>query len=123
MAAARARIARIDPVAALDEQRAGAVLIDTRCTDARRRSGVIPGSFHVPLSVLPWRMDPADADSDRWLARRDVRVIVLCDQGYSSSLAAGWLAELGYEQVADIDGGFEAWRAAGLPVEPVEGVR
>ncbi len=96
----------------------GAILIDTRCGDARRESGAVPGSLHIPLSVLYWRLDPS-TPSDPRLADTNQRVIVMCAHGYSSSLAAATLRDLGYGRASDIIGGFEGWSEAGLPVEPV----
>ena len=116
--AARARIDRLEPAEALAAQQAGALLVDTRATDTRAGLGVIPGAVHVPLSVLYWRLDPTSASHDPRLSDRDRQVIVFCSHGYSSSLAAATLRDLGFTKAADIEGGFEAWAAAGLPVEP-----
>lgn len=120
---ARARYRRLTPPQAYEATQAGSLLVDTRSADARRRDGVIPGARHIPLSVLPWRLDPSSPFRDRELtegAPDNVlarRVIVFCDHGFSSSLATGWLLDLGYREATDVDGGFEAWKAAGLPVE------
>jgi len=96
LAEARSRIRRYTP----DEARADPelLIVDTRSVDERDREGVIPGSTHVPLSVLPWRADD--------LAGR--RVCLVCAHGYSSSLAAAQLVELGVD-AGDLIGGFEAW--------------
>ncbi len=117
VAASRARIARLDPHAARSAAHDGAILIDTRCAEQRRETGVIPGSIHVPLSVLYWRLDPASGFDDPRLADPDRQVILVCAHGYSSSLAAATLQDLGFARATDIDGGFEAWQAAGLPLE------
>jgi rhodanese-related sulfurtransferase len=117
LAAARARIERLDPHAAQAAANAGAVLIDTRCAELRRETGIIPGSVHVPLSVLFWRLDPASGSSNPALADPERQVILVCAHGYSSSIAAATQRDLGFERASDIDGGFEAWQAAGLPVE------
>ncbi len=114
--AARARLERLDPSAALSAADDGALLIDTRCAELRRETGVIPGSVHVPLSVLFWRLDPRSESADPGLADPDRRVVLICAHGYSSSLAAATLLDLGYVQATDVIGGFEAWAAAGLPV-------
>ena len=114
--AARARLDRLEPreaQAALDQ---GALLIDTRSADLRRENGVIPGSVHVPLSVLFWRLDPTSESADPSLADGNRRVILICVHGYSSSLAAATLVDLGFPHATDVIGGFEAWAAAGLPV-------
>jgi rhodanese-related sulfurtransferase len=117
LAASRARIERLDPQAAQAAMRAGAMLVDTRCAEQRRETGVIPGSVHLPLSVLLWRLDPASGSADPALADPSRRVILMCAHGYSSSIAAATLRDLGFARSADVDGGFEAWRAAGLPIE------
>lgn len=121
LAASRARIERLAPVEALTAFRNGAVLIDTRCAEQRRDTGVIPGSIHIPLSVLFWRLDPASGSSRAELADPEREVILLCAHGYSSSIAAATLHDLGFARAGDVDGGFEAWQAAGLPIEPLPG--
>lgn len=115
--AARSRLDRLEPAAAQAALAAGALLIDTRCADLRRQNGVIPGSVHVPLSVLYWRMDPTSGFHDPSLADPERQVILVCAEGYSSSLAAAALHDLGYERATDVTGGFEAWANAGLPTE------
>jgi len=116
---ARARLDRLEPAdahrAVLDD---GAILIDTRCADLRRETGMVPGSIHVPLSVLYWRLDPASGHDDPRLSDPAARIVLLCAHGYSSSVAAATLRDLGFDRATDIVGGFEAWAAAGLPVEP-----
>ena len=117
--AARARIDRVTPAEALAEVVGGAAIIDTRCAEARITHGVIPGSVHVPLSVLFWRLDPSSGYHDAALADRGRRVILVCADGYSSSLAAATLRDLGFARAADLDGGFNGWAAAGYPVEHI----
>ena len=112
---ARATIDRLEPAAAQRELERGALLIDTRCAESRHDDGTVPGSVHVPLSVLYWRLDP-DGFPDHALTDRRRRVIVMCAHGYSSSLAAATLRRLGFRRAADVIGGFEAWRSAGLPI-------
>jgi rhodanese-related sulfurtransferase len=112
----RARIERLEPRAVPAATEAGAILIDTRCAEQRRTTGVIPGSTHIPLSVLYWRLDPASESADSRLADTAARVILICAHGYSSSIAAATLRDLGFPRAADVIGGFEAWQAAGLPV-------
>lgn len=114
---ARARLERLEAGEALEATRAGALLIDTRCAELRRDEGVVPGSVHVPLSVLYWRLDPTSPHRDPELADTGRRVILLCAHGYSSSLAAATLLDLGFAGATDVIGGFEAWTAAGLPIE------
>lgn len=118
LTAARTRIERLSPAEARDAVDAGALLVDTRCADQRAAEGVIAGAAHVPLSVLFWRLDPASGYEDPALADLERHVILFCADGYSSSLAAATLRDLGFARPADIDGGFAAWKAAGLPVEP-----
>jgi rhodanese-related sulfurtransferase len=117
--AARSRLDRLDPIAAEQAMREGALLVDTRSEDLRRETGVIPGSVHVPLSVLYWRLDPASESRDPALADLGRRVVLICAHGYSSSLAAATLQQLGFAQATDVVGGFEAWNNARLPVEPL----
>lgn len=121
LTASRSRIERLDPSAVLAAAREGAIVIDTRCAEQRRETGVIPGSIHIPLSVLYWRLDPASGSKDPSLADPDRQVILVCAHGYSSSIAAATLRDLGFARASDIDGGFEAWQAAGLPIEAVSG--
>jgi rhodanese-related sulfurtransferase len=116
LADARRRIERLPPEAAQRAISEGALLVDTRCGDDRRATGVIPGSVHVPLSVLFWRLDPSSGCDDPALSDLARPVILICAHGYSSSLAAATLRDLGFVRVADVIGGFEAWSAAGLPV-------
>jgi rhodanese-related sulfurtransferase len=121
LAASRARIERLEPRAVLAATYEGAIVIDTRCAEQRRETGIIPGSVHVPLSVLYWRLDPASGSMDASLADPERQVILVCAHGYSSSIAAATLRDLGFVRASDIDGGFEAWQAAGLPIEAVAG--
>ena len=118
LAAARARLRRLEPAAALAAQAEGAILIDLRCADQRRESGIVPGSVPVPLSVLFWRLDPTSGFDDPRLSDLTRRFILLCADGYSSSLAAATLRDLGFDHATDVVGGVTAWAAAGLPMEP-----
>lgn len=113
---ARGRLERLEPAAALAAQADGATLVDLRCADDRRASGVIPGSVHVPLSVLFWRLDPTSDFRSPNLADPAKRVVLLCADGYSSSLAAATLQSLGFSQATDVIGGVNGWIAAGLPI-------
>lgn len=116
---ARDRLRRLTPDEAYRAAHEGAVIVDTRSPDEQREQGVrIPGALHYPLSVVPWRLDPGveTANPD---VRLDTHVILICRHGYSSSLAAALLQEIGFERATDVIGGAEAWAAAGLPVEPV----
>ncbi len=111
---ARERIDRVTPEAAAREMKDGAVLVDTRCAHDRQREGEIPGSLHVPRSVLEWRADPACEARDPRIADRSARLILVCNDGYSSSLAAANLSRMGFARVADLIGGYRGWVAAGL---------
>lgn len=115
---ARRGLDRLEPADARAAQEAGAVLIDTRSGDERRRDGVIPGAIHIPRTVLEWRLDP-DADPayrNPHVRGLDEHVVIVCAHGYSSSLAAATLQELGFSRATDLAGGFEAWKAQGFPV-------
>ena len=116
LAEARSRLQRLDPAAALAAQRQGALLIDLRSHDERSRHGVIPGSLHVPRSVLEWRLDPVSPYRNEAACDLERHVVLVCADGFSSSLAAATLQELGFARATDVIGGFAAWRAAGLPV-------
>jgi rhodanese-related sulfurtransferase len=113
LAEARSRIARYTPAEA---SAAGVVLVDLRSNDERGRDGVIPGSIHVPRSVLEWRCDPGSGWSNPHVADRSLPLVLVCAHGYSSSFATAALVDLGFESAGDLVGGFEAWREAGLPV-------
>ena len=114
---ARAKLRRITPEIAAAEQSTGALLVDTRTYEQRERDGTIPGAVIIDRTVLEWRLDPSSAARIDQVTDHDVRIIVICAQGYSSSLAAATLQDLGLRNATDVVGGFEAWRAAGLPIE------
>jgi rhodanese-related sulfurtransferase len=120
LAQARRRLTRVDPDAARTAIDAGAVLIDIRAESQRERDGVVPGSVFIARNVLEWRCDPDGSHRDARVADPGRRLIVMCDAGFQSSLAAATLQELGHADATDLDGGFQAWRAAGLPVEPLD---
>ena len=115
LALARARIRRYEPEQAARAAMAGALLVDLRSDDERRAEGIVPGSLHVPRSVLEWRADPACPHANPALADLGRELILVCADGWSSSLAAAALVELGFVRVGDLVGGYRAWRAAGLP--------
>jgi rhodanese-related sulfurtransferase len=116
LAAARERIERIEPEAAwAAASTEDALIVDLRSSDERRRHGIVPGSLHVPRSVLEWRADPASEWRNPNLEGRE-RLILLCAQGYSSSLAAASLVDLGHAWAGDVAGGFDAWLSSGLPI-------
>jgi len=109
-------VTRLGPVQAYGAVEDGALLVDTRCEGDRKAEGSIPGSVHVPRTVLEWRADVNSEFYDARLCARN-RLIVMCSDGCSSLLAAANLHRLGHEGVADVVGGFRAWKAAGLPVD------
>jgi MFS family permease len=120
LADAQERIApRLDPEAAQAAQANGALLIDLRSQDERRGHGVVPGSLHIPRSVLEWRVDPDSGYANPYVTSLESQLILFCAQGFSSSFAAASLRELGCSRATDMIGGFEAWKAAGLPVRPL----
>jgi rhodanese-related sulfurtransferase len=114
---ARRRLTRLDPRAANEAMRDGALLIDIRAESQRAHDGVVPGSLFVARNVLEWRCDPSSEHRDPRIDGREHQLIVMCNEGYQSSLAAATLHELGLTRTTDLDGGFQAWRAAGLPVQ------
>ncbi len=114
---AREQIDRLTPQEAAREAESGAVLVDTRCSEDREREGAIPGSLHVPRTLLEWRADPSCDHCDPRIADLEARLIVVCNDGYSSSLAAANLRRLGFSRVADLAGGYRGWVAAGLPTQ------
>jgi rhodanese-related sulfurtransferase len=117
LAQARSRLERLDPHAARAAIADGALLVDIRAESQRAADGLVPGAIFIQRNVLEWRCDPASQWRDARVAPGR-RLIVMCDEGYQSSLAAATLCELGVA-ATDLDGGFQAWRAAGLPVQPL----
>jgi rhodanese-related sulfurtransferase len=117
LAEARADLRRLGPLDAAAAARAGAVLVDIRPHAQRVREGEIPGTLIVERNVLEWRFDPR-SPYRLPVAGPDVQVIVVCSEGYTSSLAAYALRRLGVAAATDLDGGFQAWVAAGLPTRP-----
>ena len=117
---ARATITRVTP-SQLSEQMSGGdppLVLDTRTHTDRHRFGVIPGSVHVPRTVVEWHLDPANGYLHPAMISFDQPIVVVCNGGYSSSLAAANLVRIGFTSVGDLIGGHAAWRAAGLPVQP-----
>ena len=118
LAEERRTLARVDAGRAAAMQRDGALLVDTRPVEQRRRDGEIPGAVVVDRNVLEWRLDPTSPHRIPEVTGTGQAIIVVCNEGYSSSLAAATLQRLGLRNATDLDGGFQAWRAAGLPVRP-----
>jgi rhodanese-related sulfurtransferase len=119
LAEARSRLARVHPDQAADRMAAGAVLVDIRPAAQRAAEGEVPGALVVERNVLEWRFDPASPARLPQAAGYDVEVVVLCSEGYTSSLAADALRSLGLHRATDVVGGFRAWAAAGLPTTGV----
>lgn len=115
LAEARAGLDRLAPGAAAAEVTGGAVLVDIRPAAQRAEEGSVPVALVVERNVLEWRFDPTSDDRLPAATGDDVRVIVLCSQGYTSSLAAASLRSLGLRRATDVVGGYQAWKAAGLP--------
>ncbi|MBZ9639182.1 rhodanese-like domain-containing protein [Streptomyces sp. PSKA30] len=108
---------RVEPQDAYDAARAGeALLVDIRYAALRERDGLIPGALVVERNELEWRLDPHGSHRLPEATSHDLRVVVICNEGYASSLAADSLHRLGLHRATDLVGGFQAWRAAGLPV-------
>jgi rhodanese-related sulfurtransferase len=114
---ARAQLDRLTPTEAHARAANGAVIVDIRPVEQRRRDGMVPGARVVQRNVLEWRLDPECPNRDPELARRDRPVIVLCDEGYQSSLAAAELRAFGLD-ATDIAGGMQEWVRQGLPTMP-----
>ncbi len=116
LAEAERRISRLSPSEAQTAIENGALLIDIRSDSNRFRDGIVPGSLHIPRTVLEWRTAPESEFRNPYVSDPDYHVILLCDHGCSSVLAAAVLKEFGYLWVGDVIGGFSDWRDAGLPV-------
>ena len=99
------------------------MLFRSRCTEQREADGYVAGSVHIPLSILYWRLDPTSGYDHPAVSGRDRRLILMCAHGYSSSIAAATLRQLGFTKATDLVGGFEGWARAGLPVAWPEGLQ
>jgi rhodanese-related sulfurtransferase len=115
LASARGRIDRLTPEQAFAEFCAGATIIDIRPAAQRAEAGEIPGSVVIERNHLEWRLDPASEARLPWADGYDLRPIVICNEGYTSSLAAAALQDLGLHRATDVIGGYQDWRAVGLP--------
>jgi rhodanese-related sulfurtransferase len=113
--AARARLHRLEPQEAAAAAERGALLVDTRPAWQREAEGVIPGALVIERNHLEWRLDPTSEARIPEVVDHDVEIVVVCSEGYSSSLAAASLQDLGLRRATDLVGGFRAWRDAGLP--------
>ena len=114
---ARASLERVGPQEARQAVRDGALLIDIRAEHQRAADGVVPEAIWFERNVLEWRCDPSSDARDERVGGLDRHVIVMCDESYTSSLAAAALQQLGFARATDLHGGFQAWRAAGLPID------
>jgi rhodanese-related sulfurtransferase len=114
----RSRYRRMRPVEAYRATLLGSLLIDTRDGEQRRRDGLVPGAIGFDRTVLEWRIDPDSGATHPAITSLHMPLILLCHEGYSSSLAVASLLDLGATDVTDVEGGFEAWQAAGLPIAP-----
>ncbi|MGK5521244.1 rhodanese-like domain-containing protein [Micromonospora sp. URMC 107] len=113
---ARAGVRRLTPHQTVEAVRTGALLVDTRTDVQRREQGDLPGAIVIDRTVLEWRLDPASAWRIPEATGYDQRIVVVCRQGYSSSLAVASLRALGLHHATDMIGGVQAWREAGLPM-------
>ncbi len=119
LAEARAAVRRLSPEQTAEAVRAGALLIDIRPDALRKRDGVVPGSRIIDRNVFEWRCDPASPWRDPEVTQPPGRrLIVMCDEGYQSSLAAAILKRFGFDDAGDLIGGYQAWRASGFEVRP-----
>ena len=118
LADARARLDRVGPERAAELREQGAVLVDTRPQWQRDDEGAIPGALIIERNHVEWRLDPSSDAKIPEATDHDVTWILFCSEGYSSSLAAASLQDLGLHNATDLVGGFKAWAAAGLPTIP-----
>ena len=116
VAQARSRLRRVDPAGAAAVLARGGLLVDIRPAAQRRREGEIAGALVIERNVLEWRLDPASAHRIPEVTGHDQEVVVVCSEGYASSLAAATLQDLGFARVTDLEGGFRAWKESGLPI-------
>ena len=111
LAEARARLDRIEPAQLAGEQAGGALIVDIRPAEQRSRDGALPGAVVIDRNVLEWRLDPSCEHRIQEAADYDTRIVVVCNEGYQSSLAAAQLRALGLRRATDLIGGFQAWLA------------
>jgi rhodanese-related sulfurtransferase len=120
LAAARARLDRLSAEEAQAEALDGAVIIDIRPQEQRRRTGVVPGALYFPRNHLEWRIDPTSEWAHPAVSDPATRIVLMCNEGYATSLAAATLRDMGFARATDMIDGFDGWRAAGLPIEPFD---
>jgi rhodanese-related sulfurtransferase len=117
---ARSRLERLEPHAAYRAAREGARLLDIRSEGQMVRDGLVPDALIIPRNVFEWRLDPSGAFRHPFAPAPEEWTIVVCDEGYQSSLVAATLKDMGFPRATDLIGGFRAWRAADLPIIPCE---
>lgn len=110
LAAARARLERVAPADLQREQLNGALIVDIRPLEQRERDGKLPGAIVIDRNVLEWRLDPSCDHHISHISGYETRVVLVCNEGYSSSLAAASLHDLGLNRATDLIGGYQAWR-------------
>ncbi|HEY4851227.1 MAG TPA: rhodanese-like domain-containing protein [Streptosporangiaceae bacterium] len=120
VAEARSGLRRLRPEATLAALTDGAVLVDIRPLEQRIVEGEVPGAIIIGRNVLEWRLDPRSEARIPALARADARIVVMCSESYASSLAAATLRRIGLREATDLEGGFQAWKLAGLPTRPAQ---
>ncbi|MFD7442788.1 rhodanese-like domain-containing protein [Streptomyces sp. NPDC059909] len=116
LARVRAGLDRVGPQEAYAAAADGALLVDIRYAELRERDGLIPAALVIERNELEWRLDPQGSHRVPQATGHDLRIVVICNEGYASSLATASLHQLGLHRATDLVGGFQAWRAAGLPV-------
>ncbi|MFE2524378.1 rhodanese-like domain-containing protein [Streptomyces sp. NPDC059382] len=114
----RTTYTRVSPEQAHAASREGSLLVDIRYQALRERDGLIPGALVVERNELEWRLDPQGSHRLPEATSHDIEVVVICNEGYASTLAAVSLHALGLHRATDLTGGFQAWRSAGLPTTP-----
>ncbi len=109
LAQARARLERVAPEALASERADSALIVDIRPVEQRTRDGELPGAVVIDRNILEWRLDPACEHHIAQVTGYETRIVIVCNEGYSSSLAAAALQDLGLHRATDLDGGFQAW--------------
>ncbi|MEO8265362.1 MAG: rhodanese-like domain-containing protein [Ilumatobacteraceae bacterium] len=109
LAAARTRLDRVEPEELATERKAGAIIVDIRPIEQRTRDGALPDAIVIDRNVLEWRLDPACEHHIAEVADYDTRIVIVCNEGYQSSLAAALLRDVGVHRATDLVGGFQAW--------------
>ena len=111
LAEARRSLLRVTPEMLSDERDNGTLIVDIRPVEQRQRDGELPGAIVIDRNVLEWRLDPSSEHRIPQVTGYDIRIVIVCNEGYSSSLAAAVLQKLGLHQAVDMIGGYQAWLA------------